>query len=358
MGWVNEAEMSEDERRIVRRQKFYRSIMRWIGRVFGGILTRIEVTGQENIPTEGPVLFAANHLSTYDAVLMLVHLPNNAQILGPGDFKLLWPANIIVKNLGVIMVKRGTVDRGSMKAMEKVLKDGGFLGLFPEGGTWEKGLEDVKSGATYLSLTTGAKIVPMALGGTYQVWAKMLRFQRPKVTVHFCEPMPAVELSGDRKMRQQELQDASVELMKRIYDYLPPADQQMYDEVPRRRYAGKFITEGNLEAAQDAPSFAGIAELISKPNLFSPLHRNAKLPLQPFTTHVGQAVSADEMDTAVRALQVAFENDFQGFLEYRLGDEKAQQIRDDLAGMLPITEEAVAKNTSLKFEVESWLAEA
>lgn len=356
MGWVNEAELSEAERRRFRKQMRFRKLMRWIGRMGGRMLTRIEVTGQENIPSEGPVLFAANHLSTYDAVLMLVHLPPQTQILGPGDFKLLWPANIIIENIGIIMVNRGAVDRNSMKAMEKVLKDGGFLGLFPEGGTWEKGLEDVKSGAAYLSVTTGATIVPIALGRTYQVWSKMFRLKRPKVTMHFCEPMPPVQLSGDRKLRQQELQDASVDLMKRIFAHLPPEDQQFYAEIPRRRYEGIVSFEPTL-TLDDVPALSGIAELVSKPNLFSPLHRNAKLPLAPFTTHLGKFVAASDLEAAARALQTAFENDFKGFLEYRLGEAKEQQIDADLATLISIGQQATQSGVKVCFDVKMWLAE-
>ncbi len=356
MGWVNTAELSEEERRQLRKQMRYRAVLRWFGRTAGRILTRIEVTGQENIPTQGPVLFAANHLSTYDAVLMLVHLPPQTQILGPGDFKLLWPANLIIENIGIIMVNRGTVDRSSMKAMEKVLKDGGFLGLFPEGGTWEKGLEDVKSGAAYLSVTTGATIVPIALGRTYQVWSKMFKFKRPKVTMHFCEPIPPVQLSGDRKLRQQELQDASVDLMKRIYAHLPPEDQQFYDDVPRRRYQAELAFEPSL-MLENTPPLAGLAELVSKPNLFSPLHRNAKLPLDPFTTDLSQFVAAEAVEIAVRSLLTALENDFKGFLEYRLGEVKEQQIIEDLTQLLAIAQEAVQSRAKIRFTVQTWLAD-
>ncbi|PJF42572.1 MAG: hypothetical protein CUN55_09885 [Phototrophicales bacterium] len=356
MGWINEAELSEEERRKIRRQMRNRAILRWFGHLAGRLLTRIEVTGKENIPTEGPVIFAANHLSTYDAVLMLVHLPPQTQILGPGDFKLLWPANIIVENIGIIMVKRGAVDRHSMREMEKVLKNGGFLGLFPEGGTWEKGLEDVKSGAAYLSATTGATIVPIALGNTYQVWSKMFRLKRPKVTMHFCEPMPPVQLSGDRKTRQQELQDASVELMKRIFEHLPPSDQKFYLEMPRRRYRGILTFEPSI-ALDTTSDFSGIAELVSKPNLFSPLHRNAKLPLKPFTSHLGRFVTAEELDVAARSLLTAFENDFKGFLEYRLGEEKEQRILGDLKELVSVAQHAAKESAKVKFDVQMWLAE-
>ncbi len=340
MSWMDAPDLSEEERKKLKRQYFFRRVLRGFGRFIASLVTRTTVTGHENIPADGPVLFAGNHMSTYDAAMMLMYLPQESQILGPGDFKLLWPANVVVENIGVIMVKRGTVDRVSMKAMEKVLKSRGMLGLFPEGGTWEKGIEDVKSGAAYLSMTTKSPVVPIAIGGTYQVWNKILRLQRPEVTFHFCEPMPAMQLSGDRKKRQQELQAYSIELMQRIYKHLPPADQRMYDEVPLQEFRAELEFMPVTDQFKQVPALPGLTELISKPNLFSPLHRNAGLPLDPFTQRLGRFTPAHDVVVAIKALQAAFENDFKGYLEYRLGEEKAQQIYDDLAVLLPIAEDA------------------
>lgn len=356
MSWINDESLSEEERKKLRRQYLLRQIIRLIGRTMAAILTRTKITGRENIPTEGPVIFAGNHMSTYDAAMMLLYLPKSSQILGPGDFKLLWPANVVVENIGVIMVKRGSVDRQSMKAMENVLKKGGFLGLFPEGGTWEKGIEDVKSGAAYLSLSTGARIVPVAIGGTYQVWNKIFRLKRPQITMHFCEPLPAVTLSGDRKRRQQELQEASVELMKVIYQYLPSEDQKMYDDVPRQRFHATLSLNPPFSDMTALPQLSGLTELISKPNLFSPLHKNAKLPLDPFTVALDQWVSAQDLYGAAAALKNAFETDFKGYLEYRLGEEKAERIYQDLEALLPIAAQAQGQNAQIRLTPHMELA--
>lgn len=332
-----------------------RRILRWIALIVGKIFTRTTVKGREHIPTEGPVLFAGNHLSTYDPVLMMVYLPKNVQIVGPGDFKLLWPANWIVENLGLILTKRGAIDRQSIKQMEEVLKGDGLLALFPEGGTWEKALEDVKSGAAYLSQMTNARIVPVALGGTYQVWGKMSRFKRPRITVTFGEPLPPVQVSGDRKTRQQELQDASVDLMKRIYAMLPEADQRFYDEIPRQRFAAELSFTPEISPSEPIPDLSGLTELISKPNLFSPLHRNAALPLKPFVQRLGRYTPADEFEQAVRALQEAFKTTFKGYLEYRLGDEKAAQIYTELEALLPIAQAAVKADAAICYTPRRWV---
>jgi hypothetical protein len=98
-----------------------------------------------------------------------------------------------------------------------------------------------------------------------------------------------------------------------------------------------------------AVSFDALAELISKPNLFSPLHRNAKLPVRPFL-RPGQSVPAREMRAAAGALLAAFsEGDFAGYLEYRLGDAKAAQIRAALQAICGVAEQAEAVGARMAF---------
>lgn len=318
-----------------RRTRLLRRLFRVAGWAVVRLLTRTTITGRAHLQTEGPVIFAGNHMSTFDALLLLVLMPPDAVLVGPGDFRLLWPANLVVHHLGLILMKRGAVDREGLKRMVDALKAGGRLGIFPDGGTWEKPIDDVKSGATYLSMVSGARIVPMAYGGTYQVWARMLRLQFPRITVTIGAPLPPVTMSGDRKRRQDELQAAAVDLMYKIYNLLPPDVQARYDRLARERYAGSLAVRpaGSLAPLPPEVRLDALAELVVKPNLFSPLYHNARLPVRPLVRH-GRFFPAHKMKTAVDALGAAFaDGDFSSYLEYRLGDTKAAEIRAALAAI-------------------------
>ncbi len=298
--------------------------------------------------TPGPVIFAANHTSTFDALLLLLLLPVDAVFVGPGDFRLLWPAPWFVKNLGLILMKRGSVDRTGLKRMTDLLKEGGALGMFPEGGTWEKAIDDVKSGASYVSYTTDAQIVPMAFGGTYQVWSRILRLQVPRIEVRIAPPEPPVTIV-DRKRRQDELQEHSVALMHTIYDLLPPGTQAHYDRQARLSFAGSLRTESGDHLLPEV-DFSALAELVAKPNLFSPLVHNARLPVRPFHRY-GRVFPARQMQSAALALQAAFaEGDFAGYLEYRLGDDKAAAIRDALTAIITALETPPVRDARVRFD--------
>ncbi|MBN1562959.1 MAG: 1-acyl-sn-glycerol-3-phosphate acyltransferase [Anaerolineae bacterium] len=369
------------------------------------VLTRSTITGMEHTRIAGPVIYAGNHTSTFDAMLLFI-LPHDTEFVGPADFKLLWPGNIMIHHAGLILAKRGSVDRAGLKLMTEVLKGGGRLGMFPDGGTWEKPIDDVKSGATYLSNATGAKIVPIAIGGAYQIWRKIALLRFPRVTITFGEPIPPVEVSGDRKTRQDELQAAAVAVMHTIYDLLPPETQAHYDRFAREQYSGKIVFhrrdaedrekskvkagesqkpevdvdnfENSLNPMPDSSSpylergaggevstsgvaalneisFGALAELVVKPNLFSPLHRNAHLPVKPFLPRRGQYgryVAPAQMQRACDAMLAAFaEGDYANFLEYRLGDAKAAAIRASLAAISAAMQDMICKGDAQNVRV-------
>lgn len=329
-----------------RRTRILRRIFRVGGWLIVRLLTRFRIEGREHLKTPGPVIFAANHTSTFDALLLLLLLPIDAIYVGPGDFRLLWPAPWFIHHLGLILMKRGSVDREGLKRMTDLLKAGGALGMFPEGGTWEKPIDDVKPGASYISYTTGARVVPMAFGGTYQVWRRMLMLRFPRVTVRIAPPEPAVTIT-DRKQRQDELQAHALGLMARIYTMLPPGTQAHYDLQGRLTFAGTL--EG--VPAPDAANYDALAELVAKPNLFSPLVHNARLPVRPFVKH-GRAFPAREMRRAACALQDAFaEGTFAGYLEYRLGDEKAASVRAALDAIIAALEAPEMQDARVTFRV-------
>jgi 1-acyl-sn-glycerol-3-phosphate acyltransferase len=323
---------------VNRRTRVLRWIFRGAGWLVVRLLTRTTITGREYLETGGPVIFAANHTSTFDALLLITLLPPDTTFIGPGDFKLLWPANLVVKYAGLILMKRGSVDREGLKLMMAALKNGGRLAMFPDGGTWEKPIYDVKSGANYLSHATNARIVPMGFGGTYQIWVRMLKLQFPRVTVRIGPPLPPTG-APDRKRRQDDLQAAAVELMRAIYDLLPPGTQAHYDRQARLTFSGALLFKPDAITPPDV-SFDALAELVSKPNLFSPLYWNARLPVRPFVRS-GKYFPAWKMKRAADALQAAFaEGDFASFLEYRLGETKAAEIRAALAAISAATDGA------------------
>ncbi|NBH04763.1 1-acyl-sn-glycerol-3-phosphate acyltransferase, partial [Amycolatopsis sp. SID8362] len=88
--------------------------------------------GRERMPGGGPVVVIANHSSMVEPQLIFGMLPRRSAFLVKAElFKGL--AGKFLLAIGQIPVKRGEIDRKPLMTAVGVLKDGGVVGIFPEG---------------------------------------------------------------------------------------------------------------------------------------------------------------------------------------------------------------------------------
>lgn len=146
--------------------------------IFGPVLMRIAgvkltVTGKENIPTNEPVIFIANHCSHLDIGVLCGSLPVNLHFLGKKE--LMWTPVVgwYMFVAGHIFVDRSNRKKAIVsiaKAAKKISK-GKSLIIFPEGTRSKSGKIGVfKKGAFHLALQANVKIIPVTINGTYKVW--------------------------------------------------------------------------------------------------------------------------------------------------------------------------------------------
>ena len=128
----------------------------------------MEVSGRELVPKSGPVVLAANHLSLIDPPFLGLTIKRNVRYLALED---LYGRSRFFDGLtlffGAIPMSREHPTHGPMRAAVEDLESGGVVGVFPEGGrvhAW--GENEPKKGAAWLSMRTGAPLVPVAINGT------------------------------------------------------------------------------------------------------------------------------------------------------------------------------------------------
>jgi 1-acyl-sn-glycerol-3-phosphate acyltransferase len=322
-------------------------VIRRINQLLLLLFTHMTVTGQENIPQAGPLIIVANHRSTIDPSVLSATMPPGTRFVGPGDFKLLFPANLFIRWNKTITVRRSTqMERSALKQMTEVLNDKQMLALFPEGGTWEKPIDEAKPGAAYLSLVTGAPILPIGLGNTYQIWPKVMRLARPALQVRIGHVLPPVTASN-RSQRTEALQAATHLMMQRIYDLLPMADRQWYDDQARRRFDLLIeVWRGEKRTAVTLTGQAILAEIMLKPNLISPLAKNARLMIDPLL-YPGQKFAVAVLQKSIHQLQAAFSGPLDGYLEYRLGEAATRQLFAFLQSLAALIREPQVTHVAL-----------
>lgn len=155
------------------------------------LLFRPTVVGAENIPLEGPVLIAPIHRSNVDFALTLFISKRKAFFMAKDSLFRVPLLGPLITHLGAFPVHRGSADRESMAHSEAVLSQGHALVLFPEG-TRKEGLHvaPLHDGATFLAARTGARIVPVGIGGSDRAMPKGAKLPRPtKITIVVGPPL-------------------------------------------------------------------------------------------------------------------------------------------------------------------------
>lgn len=133
----------------------------------GGVKTR----GLSNVPKEGPLIIVSNHQSILDPLVIMAFIPRELRFLAAAYLFKIPGLNFLLKSYGAIPVndtERGDVS--SLKKALRILKKGGVVALFPEGGVSVDGkLRPFKPGFAYLALKSEAAVLPVAIKGTKDV---------------------------------------------------------------------------------------------------------------------------------------------------------------------------------------------
>ena len=178
--------------------------------IYCKIVYRAKIIGKKNIPKEGALVFCGNHRTYLDPPLIVVTASRKMRFIAKEELRQNLLFSFLVFAYDGIYVKRDSKDIGPMKEALKTLKDGGCIGIFPEG--TRNGMEKneggkLKNGAAYMSLKTNAKIIPIGIKGEPKPFHQ--------VTITYGEPMDFSDLLKEKTAK--ELEDyVSEELKKEI----------------------------------------------------------------------------------------------------------------------------------------------
>lgn len=173
------------------------------------VVYRMKVIGKENIPKEGAIIICGNHKSFLDPPLIEVTCGREARFLAKESLTRHKFLAILGKVFDVILVKKDSKEVIAIKESLKTLKRGECLALFPEGtrNGIKKG-EDVKDGAAFFAVRTGAKVLPVGISGGDKPFKK--------VFVNYGKPIDFSEYKGDK--RKETLDKVTDEIMDNIFE--------------------------------------------------------------------------------------------------------------------------------------------
>ncbi|GAB7007221.1 hypothetical protein JCM18899A_46960 [Nocardioides sp. AN3] len=125
----------------------------------------VRVAGADRLPPRGPVVVAANHIGWLDGPLLAIALPRPVHALTKVDM-FTGGTGSFLRQSGQIPLDRFHPDPAALKAALRVLRDGGVVGIFPEGTRGDGELRRFHRGTAYLALAAGASVVPLVFFGT------------------------------------------------------------------------------------------------------------------------------------------------------------------------------------------------
>ncbi|MHB1946924.1 MAG: AMP-binding protein [Gammaproteobacteria bacterium] len=132
----------------------------------------LRVYDKKNLYAQKPLIFAANHTSYIDAVLLLAIAPVGTKIVGKQELIKKPIVGRFMRKLGFLFVDRTDLPKGleDTKLMEDILRDKTSIAIFPEGTFgYATGLRPFKSGAFKIAAETGTAICPIAINGARHI---------------------------------------------------------------------------------------------------------------------------------------------------------------------------------------------
>ena len=186
---------------------------------------RVEISGLENLPAGGGVLFVANHQGAFDIPLLLGYVPGLKGFVSKKENSRLPIVGIWMKLLHCIILDRRDL-RQSARAIARGISDlqtGRSLVVFPEGTRSKSAkMNRFKEGSFKLATRSGAPIVPLTIDGSYRLLeGNRGRITPGKVHLHIHPPIRLQDLSAAEKSTLTEKVQRIIasKLLKLFYLY-------------------------------------------------------------------------------------------------------------------------------------------
>lgn len=208
---------------------FYR-LVRFCCRAMLPVLAHWRVTGVENVPLQGRLIVASNHLHFLDPFVLAASLPRPIIFMGKVEVFQTPVLGWLARGLGGFPVRRGELDRRALRRAVAVLEAEEVLGMLPEGTRSRSGqLQRGRDGVSLVALCTGAPILPVGLTGTEQVLPALRRLQRAELAVTIGEPLKLPRAEG--RVPRQWVAEMTDRLMRHLANLLPLAYRGVYRDV-------------------------------------------------------------------------------------------------------------------------------
>src|SRR5438132_10596889 len=203
-----------------------------------GCVARVRVLGSENVNRNGEFLLAANHISHFDPFIISSVVRRKIDWMAMAEFFRFTVVRFLLRAVDAFPADRDRADRKTIRTAIERLKDGGSVGLFPEGGIRDGArslLEGapLRPGASTLAHIAGVPILPCVILGSDRLYStkRWLPLRRTPIWIAFGNPIshsPDLERSQARERIESELASS----FKNLYAELQQTFRLKEDDLP------------------------------------------------------------------------------------------------------------------------------
>ena len=189
--------------------------------------TKLTVLGEENIPTDTPVLYIGNHRGYFDIVITYARCKGLTGYISKDTLDKVPLLNIWMRRLYCLFLDRKDLKKGMKTILTGIdqIKNGISMCIFPEGtrgkSKSELDMNQFKPGSFKLAEKTGCPIIPMAITGSSEILEDHLPFvHKTHVILQYGKPIILSELSAkDQKQIASYTQSVILEMLKDNENY-------------------------------------------------------------------------------------------------------------------------------------------
>jgi cytidylate kinase len=172
----------------------YFGITQRIVLAFFRVVFGLRISGREHLRYRENYIFASNHLSYGDPLVVGCALDRDLWFLAKKELFRNGLFARLISAFHAIPVDREEIERKTMKRLFGLLGDGRSILMFPEGTRSRTGkLRDLKAGLGFVAAKSGVSIVPVCVTGTNRLFDCLLRRRKLSVRIG-----PPIRIDRDR----------------------------------------------------------------------------------------------------------------------------------------------------------------
>ncbi|HLF71531.1 MAG TPA: lysophospholipid acyltransferase family protein [Dehalococcoidia bacterium] len=190
----------------------------------------IRVTGLENVPREGAIVIASNHLNDADPGVICTRFPRHVVYMAKDELFRVPLLGWFLRSIGSFPVRRNEADLTALRKANEALAQGLAVCIFPEGTRSAGGAALLEGwpGAALIALRNDTPVLPIAITGSQRLSLPLMflrPYRRDKVTLTIGKPF---HLPKPARVNAESAKEGTRIIMEHIAALLPESYRGYY----------------------------------------------------------------------------------------------------------------------------------